>query len=111
MTEDTGECTGDPDQKRAHTSGHKAHPPLAARSCLPAPTCDLGDAFQPRYRQQHDGALVGAHPEQTVTDQEAGDTQLLLACGGRGQREQQVLLGVAVRGPPTLRAWPLGLFS
>lgn len=97
--------------RRARTLGHEAHPPLATRSCLPALTCDLRDAFQPGHRQQHDGALVGAHPEQAVADQEAGDTQLLLACGGRGQREQQVLLGVAVRRPPKLRARPLGLFS
>ena len=63
-------------------------------------TCDLGDAFQPRHRQQDNNTLVGAHPEQTLADQEAGDTQVLLACGERSQREPHSL--------PQGRQWVLG---
>jgi hypothetical protein len=40
----------------------------------PTPTCDLGDALQSGYRQQDNDTLVSAYPEQTLADEEAGDT-------------------------------------
>lgn len=78
--------------------------PPAVPGCLQLPprsyktgsqnlTCDLGDTFQPRHRQQDDDTLVGTHPEQTLANQETGDAQVLLACRERGQREQHTLLG------------------
>lgn len=82
------------------TYGHEAPCPQAPPSAW-APTrlsqnltCDLGDAFQPRHRQQDDDTLVGAHPEQTLADQEAGDAHVLLACSERSQREQHAPWGL-----------------
>lgn len=43
-------------------------------------TGDFGDAFQAWHRQQHDDALVSAHPERTLADEEAGDADVFLTC-------------------------------
>lgn len=39
-------------------------------------TCDLGDALQGGDREGEDDALAGPHPQQALTDQQAGDTNL-----------------------------------
>lgn len=47
-------------------------------------TGDFGDALQAGHGQQHDDALVGAHPERTLADEEAGDPDVFLSCEGVG---------------------------
>lgn len=37
-------------------------------------TCDLGNALQRGHREGEDDALTGAHPQQALADQQAGDT-------------------------------------
>lgn len=39
-------------------------------------TCDLGDTLQGGYRKGEDNSLIGPHPQQPLTDQQAGDTNL-----------------------------------
>lgn len=82
-------------------------PPSAADSWAPTRlcqnlTCDLGNAFQPRHGQQDDDTLVGAHPELTLADQEAGHAHVLLACSERGEHEQNAPWG---------QQWALGATS
>ena len=42
----------------------------------PLLTCDLRDALQGGHWEGEDDALTGPHPQQALTDQQAGDTNL-----------------------------------
>lgn len=42
----------------------------------PLLTCDLRDALQGGHWEGEDDALAGPHPQQALTDQQAGDTNL-----------------------------------
>jgi len=52
-------------------------------------TSDFGDALQAGHRQQHNDALVGAHPERTLADEEAGDTDVFLTCKREGGKKKE----------------------
>lgn len=41
-------------------------------------TSDFGDALQSGHRQQNNDALVSADPQQALTDEQAGDTDMSL---------------------------------
>lgn len=51
-------------------------------------TSDFGDALQAGHGQQHDDALVSAHPERTLADEETGDTDVFLTCERRGGKKK-----------------------
>lgn len=53
-------------------------------------TGDFGDAFQAGHGQQHDDALVSAHPERTLADKEAGDTDVFLTCEKEKKKKKKV---------------------
>lgn len=52
-------------------------------------TGDFGDAFQAGHGQQHDDALVSAHPERTLADKEAGDTDVFLTCEKEKKKKKE----------------------